>query len=105
MRDVAVCGQCHAADPRDPDGPLSGGFAFRNWRLGTIRAANLTPDSATGLGAWTDAEIVGAIRNGETRHGHLLAPVMPYRWLSGMSDRDALAVAVTSRAALPCTMR
>jgi mono/diheme cytochrome c family protein len=94
VRNVAVCGHCHAADPqRDPDGPLSGGMAFRNWRLGTIRASNLTPDSATGLGAWTEAEIVRAVRSGVDREGRLLAPVMPYAWLSGMSDRDALAIA------------
>lgn len=94
VRNVAVCGHCHAADPqRDPDGPLSGGMAFRNWRLGTIRAANLTPDSATGLGAWSEAEIVRAIRNGQDRKGKILAPVMPYEWFHGMSDRDALAVA------------
>lgn len=92
VRDVAVCGHCHAKDPRDPDGPLSGGYAFRNWRLGTIRAANLTPDSATGLGAWTDAEVVRAIRSGDDRHGRVLAPVMPYEWFRGMSDRDALAI-------------
>lgn len=94
VRTAAVCGHCHAADPqRDPDGPLSGGFAFRNWRLGTVRASNLTPDSATGLGAWSEAEIVRAIRTGEDRDGRVLAPVMPYAWLHGMSDRDALAVA------------
>ncbi|MBV9773850.1 MAG: hypothetical protein JO040_07865, partial [Gemmatimonadetes bacterium] len=94
VRSVSVCGHCHAADPhRDPDGPLSGGQEFRDWRLGTIRAANLTPDSATGLGAWTDAEVVRAIRSGEDREGHLLAPVMPYAWYRGMSERDALAIA------------
>ncbi|HEU0013445.1 MAG TPA: hypothetical protein VFQ45_07160 [Longimicrobium sp.] len=93
VRSVGACGHCHAADPRDSDGPLSGGLAFRNWRLGTIRAANLTPDSATGLGRWTDAEIVRAIRTGEDREGHLLAPVMPYEWLNKLSDRDALAIA------------
>ena len=93
VRSVAVCGHCHAADPRNADGPLSGGFAFRNWRLGTIRASNLTPDPATGLGAWSDAEIVRAIRSGEDREGKVLAPVMPYEWFRGMSERDALAVA------------
>ncbi|HYH80771.1 MAG TPA: c-type cytochrome [Longimicrobium sp.] len=94
VRNVSVCGHCHAADPkRNVDGPLSGGMTFSNWRLGTVRAANLTPDAATGLGAWSLAEIVRAIRNGNDREGHLLAPVMPYQWLSGMSDADALAVA------------
>ena len=93
VRSVAVCGHCHAADPADPDGPLSGGLAFRNWRLGTVRAANLTPDPVTGLGAWTAAEIVRAVRNGVDNDDRVLAPVMPYAWLSGMSERDALAVA------------
>jgi hypothetical protein len=38
VRNAAVCGHCHAADPkRDPDGPLSGGMEFRNWRIGTAR--------------------------------------------------------------------
>jgi mono/diheme cytochrome c family protein len=34
-----------------------------------------------------------AVRNGVDRHGRVLAPVMPYAWFSGMSERDALAVA------------
>jgi mono/diheme cytochrome c family protein len=93
VRYVANCGHCHAADPKqDIDGPLSGGMEFKNWRLGTIRASNITPDSATGIGAWSDAEIVRAIRNGEDRDGEVLAPVMPYAWFNGMSDRDALAI-------------
>ena len=93
VRNVSVCGHCHSGDPRNSDGPLSGGRTFTNWRLGTIRAANLTPDAATGLGSWSEAEIVRAIRNGQDREGHLLAPVMPYEWLSVMGDRDALAIA------------
>ena len=93
VRNVSVCGHCHSGDPRDSDGPLSGGRTFTNWRLGTIRAANLTPDAATGLGSWSEAEIVRAVRNGQDREGHLLAPIMPYEWLSAMGDRDALAVA------------
>ena len=93
VRNVAVCGRCHAADPKkDPDGALSGGFAFRNWRLGTVRAANITPDPETGIGAWSDAEVLRAIRNGEDRDGELLAPAMPYEWFHEMSDRDVLAV-------------
>jgi len=93
VRSVAVCGHCHAADRKNPDGPLSGGIEFRNWRIGTARGSNLTPDPETGLGNWTDAEIVRAIRNGQRKDGRLLAPVMPYEWFHGMSDADALAVA------------
>ena len=94
VRNVAVCGGCHAADPKqDVDGPLSGGIEFRDWRIGTSRAANLTSDAETGLGTWSDAEIVRAVRNGQRKDGRLLAPVMPYEWFHEMSDDDAFAVA------------
>ena len=94
VRNVAVCGHCHAAAPnRDPDAPLSGGIEFRNWRLGVARGSNLTSDPETGLGAWSEAEIVRALRNGVSRNGRLLAPVMPYEWFHEMSDDDAFAVA------------
>jgi mono/diheme cytochrome c family protein len=94
VRNVAVCGHCHAADAkRDPDGPLSGGMEFRNWRIGVARASNLTNDSETGLGAWSEGEIVRALRNGVSRNGRLVNPVMPYEWFHRMSDDDAFAVA------------
>jgi mono/diheme cytochrome c family protein len=108
VRDAAACGQCHARDPEhDLDGPLTGGRYFRDWRLGTIRASNLTSDSATGLGTWTEAEIVRALRNGEARDGRLLAPVMPYAWLHRMSDQDAFAVAryLKTQPAVPHAVR
>lgn len=92
VRNVAVCGSCHAAD-RNVDGPLSGGREFKDWRLGTVRAANVTPDSSTGIGTWSEAEIVRAIRTGQRKDRRLLAPVMPYEWLHEMSDADAFAVA------------
>ena len=92
VRTVANCGHCHAADAREPDGALIGGHEFSNWRIGTVRASNLTPDPTTGIGAWSDAEIVRAIRTGTDRDDNVLAPVMPYAWFSGMALRDALAI-------------
>lgn len=94
VRNIAVCGQCHAADPkRDVDGALSGGMEFKNWRFGTARASNLTSDAETGLGTWSEAEIVRALRNGVRKDGRLLIPVMPYEWFHEMADDDAFAVA------------
>lgn len=93
VRNVSVCGHCHSGDPKNADAPPSGGREFRNWRVGVARASNLTSDSETGLGAWSEAEIVRAIRNGQSRDGRLLAPVMPYEWLHGLSDDDAFAIA------------
>jgi mono/diheme cytochrome c family protein len=101
VRNVAACGGCHAADQADPDGPLTGGAEFKGWRLGTIRASDITSDSLRGIGTWTDAQIARAIRNGQNKDGHLIAPVMPYHWLNGMSDDDALAVARYLKSTLP----
>jgi mono/diheme cytochrome c family protein len=94
VRNVVGCVECHGSTEHpDEEGALSGGMEFKDWRIGTARAANLTPDSATGLGAWSEPEIVRALRNGVARDGRLLTPAMPYEWFNQMSDRDALAVA------------
>jgi mono/diheme cytochrome c family protein len=93
VRNAAVCGGCHGASERNPDGALSGGKEFHDWRIGTARASNLTPDDETGLGRWSEAEIVRSLRNGVRKDGRLLAPVMPYEWFHQMSDEDAFAVA------------
>jgi hypothetical protein len=45
---------------------------------GTLAAANLTPDPETGLGKWTDGEILRAMREGVDREGKALFPIMPY---------------------------
>ena len=93
VRTLSVCGDCHSGEEKNPDGPLSGGREFRDWRIGVARASNLTPDPETGLGNWSEAQIVRALRNGQDDEGRLLAPVMPYEWYHAMSDEDAFAVA------------
>lgn len=101
VRNAADCGGCHAASEKNPDGPLSGGMEFKDWRLGTIRAANITPDSVTGIGTWSEGDIVRAIRNGQRPNGRVLAQVMPYDWMHRMSDFDAFAVAAYLKAQRP----
>ena len=59
---------------------------------GRVIAANITPDVETGIGAWTDGEIVRAIREGVSRDGRALFPMMPYQAFAKMSDSDVLAV-------------
>ena len=49
---------------------------------GTVVARNITPDSETGLGAWTDGEKIRAIREGVARDGRALFPMMPYQGFS-----------------------
>ena len=47
--------------------------------LGVFYPPNLTPDRETGLGSWSEADIVRAVRQGVRPDGRELAPVMPWR--------------------------
>src|SRR5208337_389528 len=40
--------------------------------FGTLWSRNITADTATGIGAWSDAEIVRAVRSGVSRNGRAL---------------------------------
>jgi mono/diheme cytochrome c family protein len=55
---------------------------------GTVVARNITPDAETGIGKWTDGEKIRAIREGISRDGSMLFPIMPYTSFRHMSDDD-----------------
>jgi mono/diheme cytochrome c family protein len=78
------CG-CHSTD----EGPVGAGGRALATPFGTFYSTNITPDRDTGIGAWSDAEIIAAIRDGDARGKGVEAPVMPYYLYAGMADRDA----------------
>src|SRR5262249_14095870 len=92
---VAACGNCHT--PRDTSGKpmvnmkLAGGFEFDDSPIGHVVVPNITPDPETGIGKWTEAEIVSALRNGKRPDGTIIGPPMPIRFYRLLSDRDAAA--------------
>jgi mono/diheme cytochrome c family protein len=51
-------------------------------------ARNITSDPKAGIGAWTDEDIVRAIRQGIARDGRHLNPPMAIQFYSGLSDAD-----------------
>ena len=59
---------------------------------GVVCPPNITPDPETGIGAWTDGEIIRAMREGVSKDGRPLFPLMPYGDFKSMSDEDALAI-------------
>jgi len=61
--------------------------------LGIFYPPNLTPDEKTGLGAWTEEEIIAAVRTGARPDGRILAPAMPWRSYAALNDSDAHALA------------
>jgi mono/diheme cytochrome c family protein len=94
---IAGCSDCHTPGALlgTPDmkrylGGSDVGFAIPG--AGVFVGQNLTPDKETGLGKWTDGQIIAAFRTGKTPEGRGLSPVMPYPALSHLSDADAQAI-------------
>lgn len=59
---------------------------------GRVTAPNITPDAETGIGSWTDGEKIRAIREGISKDGHMLFPLMPYPGYRFLSDEDVQAL-------------
>lgn len=98
------CGSCHTNGALigmpESASALSGsdvGIAYttplQNEHPGVVYPPNITPDLETGIGGWTERQIVDAFRRGEERHGGNLAPVMPWPGYNILSDRDAYSIA------------
>jgi mono/diheme cytochrome c family protein len=68
--------------------PLTGGYTFK-LPFGTFYTKNLTPDSTTGIGQYTDAEIGRILRYSVKKNGEAVLPFMPFQ---NMSDEDLTAV-------------
>jgi mono/diheme cytochrome c family protein len=94
------CMGCHTAQ---------GGAAYAGGRgvptpFGTIYAPNLTPDLATGIGAWSAADFWRALHNGRSRDGRLLYPAFPYPNYTRITRDDADAIHAYLRS-LPAVAR
>jgi mono/diheme cytochrome c family protein len=103
METIVACGNCHT--PQTPTGPeagreLAGGTPFEE-PFGTAYASNITPDKETGIGRWTDAQIITAIREGKRPDGSIIGPPMPIALYRGMSDSDAKAIVAYLRKVKP----
>jgi mono/diheme cytochrome c family protein len=83
---AADCESCHT-DKKNGGAPLAGGRALAT-PFGTFYGRNITPDKATGIGDWTEAQFHRALRDGIDDDGHYLFPVFPFPSFTGMSDRD-----------------
>ncbi len=93
---LAACTDCHTPGSflGKPDmtqflGGSDVGFAIPN--LGVFVGRNLTPDKETGLGSWKREEILTALTTGKRPDGRELAPIMPWRAYSKLTQSDATA--------------
>ena len=109
VENVASCLDCHSdhtngyAFPIKPGSEGQGGYIFDKQIgfPGVVAAQNITSDVETGLGNWTDGEILRATREGIDRNGDALFPMMPYEHYRLMSDEDAKSVVVYLRTLKP----
>lgn len=90
-RYLATLGDCVACHTVPGGRPYAGGLPLET-PFGTILAPNITPDTETGIGLWSDQEFVAALREGRGRHGAHLYPAMPYTAYTRMSPEEALDI-------------
>ena len=81
------CG-CHTLQGQ----PVNSGGRKYDGPFGTVHSTNITPDPETGIGQWTDEQIVAAIRLGRRPNGERLIPVHPYPVFNGMAEEDLKAL-------------
>jgi len=106
---VTACVSCHAE--RDfkqyaapvKEGTIGAGMCFPpELRLpGEICSGNLTPHPQAGIGAWTDGELMRAIREGIGRDGRALFSMMPYAFYRHLSDEDTRSLVAYMRSLAP----
>jgi mono/diheme cytochrome c family protein len=85
---LADCGGCHT----EPAGKAYAGGLSLETPFGRLVAPNITPDIDTGIGKWSTAEFISAVREGRGHNGTLLYPAMPYPTYNKISDRDVDAL-------------
>jgi mono/diheme cytochrome c family protein len=86
---AADCIACHTVP--DAGKPFAGGVAFK-LPFGTIYSSNITADTATGIGSWSDDDFVRAVREGIRNDGKRLYPAFPYTSYTQLSRSDVLAI-------------
>lgn len=78
------CASCHVS----PEGEAyAGGYAIET-RFGTFYGPNITPDISHGIGTWSQADFVRAMRDGHGPSGKPYWPAFPYLWFTHAPDQD-----------------
>src|SRR5262249_31774563 len=75
-RYLAPVGNCISCHTRKGGSPFAGGVAFKT-PFGTIYSTNITPDADTGIGSWSEEDLVRTMRQGKAPGGRHLYPAFP----------------------------
>ena len=107
---VAMCIDCHSkrdftkyGGPVVPGTEGGGGMVFdQKFGLpGVLYGKNITPDNETGIGTWTDEEILRAMTHGINKKGDTLFPLMPYPNFNQLAKDDLMAIIAYIRTLKP----
>lgn len=103
MANACGCRECHTRMEKGrPVGePFAGGFEFKFPNGSVVRSANITPDKATGIGAWDRATFIRKFRQFadssyvptavDWKAGDMQT-VMPWTMYGGMTEQDLGAI-------------
>jgi len=104
-----MCGLCHTQINRTgiyrDDAYLAGGMRVGLYPHGFYVSRNLTGDVETGIGGWTEEQLVQAFTNGRSPDRILNVVGMPWAFLHGFTSEDARAVATALKGLPPVKNR
>lgn len=81
------CAGCHAT-PGQPDPLRLGGGRALSSPFGVFVVPNISPDRRAGIGQWTEADFVNAMKRGVDRDGRHLYPAFPYPAYARLRTED-----------------
>lgn len=84
------CGKCHTDTKHK--GPLLGGGCAITTPFGTFYPPNISSDPEYGIGGWSDADFIRALRDGISPTVEHYYPAFPYPAFTNLTDRDMLAI-------------
>lgn len=90
-RYLAVLGDCISCHTAPGGKPFAGGAALET-PFGALIGPNITPDVATGVGAWSEEDFRRAMHEGIGRGGARLYPAMPYPAYTKVTRDDVSAI-------------
>jgi mono/diheme cytochrome c family protein len=84
-------GDCMSCHLRENGEPFAGGLGL-NTPFGVIYSSNITSDTQTGIGSWTNDQFYRAMHDGKGAHGEDLYPAFPYPWFRQTTREDDDAI-------------
>ena len=89
--ELAKIGNCNVCHTKSDGSPYAGGRPMQT-PFGTIYATNITPDTETGIGSWSETAFMRAMREGVRRDGAHLYPAFPYDHFTKVHEDDLRAL-------------